>query len=548
MEEKAPEYSGNNAWYINFNNGNQNNNNKYNGYYLRPVADSHDGLGGGFPVSDTFRQKFHDDMIIAEKECFKGKSSSRSAQEYKVNCILNTYELAESILNKTWRPKPLNCFIVHYPTIREIFSSQFCDRIVDTYVSFRLEPLMDRILTKSATACRKGLGTSSTVAEAYSAMARCSEDFTRDCWVQTYDCQSYYMSINRELLLNMILSLFDCFWEGDPMEAEICKWLITLRLMTDYAKTARRLSPPEYWDKLPKRKSLFCQPEGFGVVIGLLLTNESANIYMAPIDYYVREVLGYGDNYGRNIDDCWMIGTDRQKMLHDMELIREKYRQFNLTLHPTKYYFQHYTKGFKVQNAIIKPGRIYLSNRPVTNVIKKIHWWNNAARENVTFRRQNVEKFVAVINSYLAQMQHYDEYKMRRRICEEVYAVWKDVLYPDRDNYFKLIVRRRWKTKSRNLKRMRKIRRKYHLQIEEFMRSQAVRNFGQAEKALPKEKINEKNWIGRARIEDQTEPETDEQGNQTGTRVVEGMKTWIEKRYDHEPTDAELQELEATEL
>lgn len=456
MEEKAPEYSGNNAWYINFNNGNQNNNNKYNGNYLRPVADSHDGLGGGFPVSDAFRQKFHDDMIIAEKECFKGKSSSRSAQEYKVNCILNTYELAESILNKTWRPKPLNCFIVHYPTIREIFSSQFCDRIVDTYVSFRLEPLMDRILTKSATACRQGLGTSSTVAEAYSAMARCSEDFTRDCWVQTYDCQSYYMSINRELLLNMILSLFDCFWEGDPMEAEICKWLITLRLMTDYTKTAVRMSPLSDWDDLPPRKSLFAQPEGYGVVIGLLLTNESANIYMAPIDYYVRE--------------------------------------------------------------------------------------------NVTFRRQNVEKFVAVINSYLAQMQHYDEYKMRRRICEEVYAVWKDVLYPDRDNYFKLIVRRRWKTKSRNLKRMRKIRRKYHLQIEEFMRSQAVRNFGQAEKALPKEKINEKNWIGRARIEDQTEPETDEQGNQTGTRVVEGMKTWIEKRYDHEPTDAELQELEATEL
>ena len=113
-------------------------------------------------------------------------------------------------------------------TLLEDGRKQFCDRIVDTYVSFRLEPLMDRILTKSATACRKGLGTSATVAEAYSAMARCSEDFTRDCWVQTYDCQSYYMSMDRELLLNMILSLFDFFWEGDPMEAEICKWLITL--------------------------------------------------------------------------------------------------------------------------------------------------------------------------------------------------------------------------------------------------------------------------------------------------------------------------------
>ena len=79
------------------------------------------------------------------------------------------------------------------------------------------------------------------------------------------------------------------------------------------------------------------------------------------------------------------------------------------------------------------------------------------------------------------------------------------------------------------------------------MKSQPVRNFGPAERALPKEKIKEGAWIGRAAITDQTEPETDEQGNVTGTRVIEGMKTWIEMRYDHEPSKSELELLATRE-
>ena len=181
-------------------------------------------------------------------------------------------------------------------------------------------------------------------------------------------------------------------------------------------------------------KILANQPEGFGIPIGLLLTNESANIYMAVIDDYIINGLGYGDGYGRSIDDCWAIHKDKEKMLHDMPLIRQKYAQFNLKIHPKKYYMQHYTKGFKVQNAFIKPGRIHIAKRPVTNCLQKIHWYNEKAKENVTFKREKVETFVSTINSYLGQMKNYDEFNLRREICQAVYEVWKDVLYPDRDN------------------------------------------------------------------------------------------------------------------
>lgn len=538
------EYSASNVWFLSFASGSQSYNYKSNAYSVRAVAALHDETDGeSFPVTDEFRIQFEMDMFEASEQCFQGKNCSRQAMEYFPFHKIDVVEIADSIINKTWRPAPLRKFIIDHPTIREIYSSIMPDRIVDTYISHRLEPLMDKVLTNQATACRAGLGTIATVTQAYSAMDKISEHYTESCWCETWDTQSYYMSIDKMLLLNMILSLFDYFWEGDPMEAEICKWIITLRLMKDYAADAIQCSPSEKWIGLNPKKILANQPEGFGIPIGLLLTNESANLYMAVIDDYIINGLGYGDGYGRSIDDCWAIHKDKEKMLHDMPLIREKYAQFNLKIHPKKYYMQHYTKGFKVQNAFIKPGRIHIAKRPVTNCLQKIHWYNEKAKENVTFKREKVETFVSTINSYLGQMKNYDEFNLRREICQAVYEVWKDVLYPDRDNYFKLIVRRRYKQSSRIRRHLKKVKRKFNID----MKSQPVRNFGPAERALPKEKIKEGAWIGRAAITDHTEPETDEQGNVTGTRVIEGMKTWIEMRYDHEPSKSELELLATRE-
>lgn len=72
-------------------------------------------------------------------------------------------------------------------------------------------------------------------------------------------------------------------------------------------------------------------------------------------------------------------------------------------------------------------------------------------------------------------------------------------------------------------------------------KSQPTRSFGPAEKAIAKEKINDNQWIGRAKIEDMTR--TEGEGENQTTVPVEGMKQWIEMRFDHEPTVAELDEL-----
>jgi len=186
----------------------------------------------------------------------------------------------------------------------------------------------------------------------------------------------------------------------------------------------------------------------------------------------------------------------------------------------------------------------YSSNRSITNCFKKIHWWNKQALGNVAFQIQNCEKFAATINSYLGMLKHLDEFNKRKEICDKVFSVWSKVMYPDRQNFYKMIVRKRYKTKARIRRRIRRKRRliiNYVKSIVMATKSQPVKSFGPTAKAIAREKINNNQWIGRANIQDYVE--TIGEGDSKESRIVEGMKTWTEAIFDHEPTAVELAEL-----
>ena len=533
------ELSGTNAWYINLNNGNQNNNNKNNANYVRAVsAFQHDA--GGFVLTDIQRNELDTGFREAYFSFIAGKRNTNSVAEFIVWHQYRLVELVDSIVERKYRPEPLRVFITFYPTIREIFESVARDRIVDTWISFRVEPLMNKVLLHNAPACRAELGTKESNRMIKATFDDCVHNHP-DWWIMKYDVQSYYMSIDKYRLHSMWMLLIDLYY--DHWDKEILKWLLTVRLMTDPRVNAIRMSPMSHWNLLPPHKSLFNHPTWQGIPIGLLPTNESANLYLTPIDYFIVFDLGYGENYSRSIDDSW-IANEKPKILHDMPLIRDKYREIDLTIHPNKYYFQHFSKGIKILNVMQLPGRTYSSNRSITKCFKKIHWWNEQARDNVAFQIENCEKFAATINSYLGMLQHLDEFNKRKEISMMVFEVWSKVMYPDRENFYKMTVRKRYKTKARINRRIKRNRRRINNYVNSIIamaKSQPTRSFGPAQKAIAKEKINDNQWIGRAKIEDMTR--TEGEGENQTTVPVEGMKQWIEMRFDHEPTVAELDEL-----
>lgn len=73
--------NGNNAWYVNFGNGNCNNNNTNNRYSVWPASEF---------------DKIVDDWLQAERECYKNKHSSFEAARYHYH-LSNIYDLVERV-------------------------------------------------------------------------------------------------------------------------------------------------------------------------------------------------------------------------------------------------------------------------------------------------------------------------------------------------------------------------------------------------------------------------------------------------------------------
>lgn len=91
-----------------------------------------------------------------------------------------------------------------------------------------------------------------------------------------------------------------------------------------------------------------------------------------------------------------------------------------LELHPNKIYFQHFSKGVKFLGTVIKPRRIYIQNRTKGNFYKKIQYWNDFMEEKrYNLTKEELNKFLASVNSYLGLMKHYNTYRLRKKMLTE---------------------------------------------------------------------------------------------------------------------------------
>lgn len=66
---------------------------------------------------------------------------------------------------------------------------------------------------------------------------------------------------------------------------------------------------------------------------------------------------------------------------------------------------------------VIKPHRIYIHNRTKASFYKKIRDWNAIIEEKkYNLTKNDTEKFLAGINSYLGLLKHYKTYKLRKKM------------------------------------------------------------------------------------------------------------------------------------
>ena len=372
---------------------------------------------GGIPLGDVLEAYF---------ECRKKKRNTYNAlafeKEYERHCV----ELWREINSGTYRPSRSIAFIVTKPVRREIFAADFRDRVVHHLIAGRILPLLEAKFIDDSYSTRKGKGTLYGIKHVEEHIRRCSENYTKDCYIMKIDVRSFFMKISKQRLYDLTERLLREKYQGNDLP--ILLYLLRETIFNRPERHCIRKTPRRAWRDLPKDKSLFGTDGTCGLPIGNLTSQLLALNFLDELDHLVLEEWGIA-HYGRYVDDMLFVHPSKEHLLRVKERVADWLRAHGLSLHPRKFYLQHYTKGVLFIGGMILPGRKYISNRTVGFCLDAIEKQNQLAEKENGYVLTHGKDFVSVLNSYLGMMRHFASYRLRHKVMERVGREWWQVVY-----------------------------------------------------------------------------------------------------------------------
>jgi len=219
-------------------------------------------------------------LLACYQQCLKNKRHLKKTRfhlhhEFMIN------QLAIDIYNNTYSPVKSSVFVVLNPKPREVIASDLRDRIVHHYIYDYMEKYWERRFVANSYACRPGKGPlKATIDLRNFIKAHKHGSRGRDLWYLKVDVRSFFSSIDKNILFGLITKHLKN------------KRMLMLCERTLFNNPVRKggfkiTCPKEFWQHVPKHKSLFFAPPDKGLPIGNLSSQFWANIYMNVFDQWV---------------------------------------------------------------------------------------------------------------------------------------------------------------------------------------------------------------------------------------------------------------------
>ena len=354
------------------------------------------------------REWLYKKLYKAYLEARKNKRHTKDVYNFEMNLSENLMQLTEDLVNRRYKPSRGIAFIVKRPVIREIFAAPFRDRIVHHFLCDMSMEWWDRRLIYDSYSCRKGKGTLFGITRMKHYIHSVSRDYTRPTYVAKLDIQGYFMSLSRDKLFERVTWGLERQFADDPVLCDFLKYVWHEIIFDDPTKGVMMRGSVKDWKKLPRTKSLFCQPPGKGIVIGNLSSQMLSNIMLDLLDRYVRDELGY-KAYGRYVDDFFFVVEEKDlpQLKTDIKKIENYLKDdLGLTLHPKKRYFQEVHKGVEFLGAVIYPYHIVPTRRFKNN------FYRAAAEVGMGYRE------IDSVMSYLGHSAHFNNKRQIAKVFD----------------------------------------------------------------------------------------------------------------------------------
>lgn len=252
-----------------------------------------------------------ENLLLAYRRAALGKRGRGDVARFEHRLEDELFALRRELLDRSYRPGAYASFYVHEPKRRLISAALFRDRVIHHALCNVIEPFFERSFLDDSYANRKERGT-------HTALQQAQLHARRHPYVLQVDVRQFFPSIDhailRDLLARKLLGT-DVLWLADRI-----------------LESGAGVLAEEYSMVYFHGDDLFAVNRPRGLPIGNLTSQFWANVYLNPIDHFVKRELRC-PGYVRYVDDLLLFGDAKACLWRSRALLEERLACLRLTIH-----------------------------------------------------------------------------------------------------------------------------------------------------------------------------------------------------------------------
>jgi len=319
-----------------------------------------------------------ENLFLAWAEFKKGKRSKADVQEFELRLEDNIFAIWEEL--KACKPRRIvyEQFHITDPKPRIIHKAIVRDRLLHHAIYRVLMPIFDKTFIFDCYSCRKLKGTHRAFRRLVVMSRKQSKNYSQTCWALKCDIRKFFHSIDHGVLIKLL---------------------------------SKRIADEKLMDLLTEIIKSFESPPGKGMPLGNLTSQLFANVYLDPLDKFVKHKLK-AKYYLRYADD-FMIMADSRDVLQAYLTEIDKFLndKLKLSLHPDKITFRKLNWGLDFVGYVAYPRFNLPRKKTVERMFAKLE----------KIRETNPDKLIDNLRSYFGYLKHVDSYGLSIRIKRMYY-------------------------------------------------------------------------------------------------------------------------------
>ncbi len=340
------------------------------------------GGGGGviFNGHDLFIKIISvSNLFTAWSEFKRDKIKKNDVSSFAVSLEEELFNLHHLLKSDQYKHDKYTAFYVHDPKLRSIHKAKVIDRVFHHALVRIIEPIFDKGFIFDSYSSRKNKGTYEAGKRFRKFAWKISCQNTKTVWILKCDIRKFFDSVDHDILIGLLLQKIK--------DEKVTKLLIQII------------------------KSFQSQPDK-GIPLGNLTSQLFSNVYMNPLDNFIKRNLGV-KHYIRYADDFVALSDDRQYLENILDKIDYFLKtELKLNLHPSKVSFVKWHEGIDFLGFVHFPYHSVIRTKTKRRIISKM----KIARIKLEKELISPHQYNQILQSYLGRLKHC----CSKKICEKL--------------------------------------------------------------------------------------------------------------------------------